>query len=228
VFFRAKKRLEESRTDISEEEMLVRLRKVLIKRGRLSRQVIDSEPGLPSTSTYMKHFGTLRNLYRLIGYANTKYWDDRETYLRWAALNRANGTSLCRAFENAGARATFDPSSESLRVNNAANISFGVAKCRKYAGRPVRWTLRRRVRQTMGWTVATRLNEGNKAVLDYVLLPSPSFTRSYLWFAEADRRTLKIERFETFDELSRTLVRRVRKATYRSPTKRPRPKRTRR
>jgi DNA invertase Pin-like site-specific DNA recombinase len=220
VFFRAKKRLKEYRVDISEEEMLVRLRKVLIKRGRLSRQVIDSEPSLPSTSTFMKHFDTLRNLYRLIGYSNTKYWDDRETYLRWANLNRANGTLLCQAFEQAGARAIFDPSEESLLVNDDANISFGLAKCRKYEGRPARWTLRRRVRQTMGWTIAARLGEDNKAILDYTLLPSPSFTRAYLWFSEADRRALKIESFETFEELSRSLVRRVNKATRIIPLKR--------
>jgi DNA invertase Pin-like site-specific DNA recombinase len=224
VFFRARKRLEEYRVAISEEEMLVRLRKVLMKKGSLSAEIIDTTPGLPCSSTYLKHFGTLRNLYRLIGYNNTKYWDDLEAYQRWADLSRANGTLLCEAFGKTGAQATFDPSIECLRVSDAVNICFGLAKWRKYEGRPVRWTLRRRVRQPVGWTVAIRLGEDNQAVLDYVLLPSPSYTRAWLWFSEESRPALKIERFETFEDLARSLVRRVSKALPSTPLNRQRSK----
>jgi DNA invertase Pin-like site-specific DNA recombinase len=224
VFFRARKRLEEYRVYISEEEMLVRLRKVLMKKGSLSAEIIDTTPGLPCTSTYLKHFGTLRNLYRLIGYNNTKYWDDLEAYQRWADLNRANGTCLREAFDKAGARATFDPLIECVRVNDAVNICFGLAKWRKYEGRPVRWTLRRRARQPVGWTVAIRLGENNGAILDHVLLPSPSFTRAWLWFSEDSRPAYKIERFETFEDLARSLVRRVIKVPRSTPTKRQRSK----
>jgi len=191
VFFRARKRLEEYRVVVPEDEMLVRLRKVLMKKGSLSAAIIDSAPSLLCTSTYLKHFGTLRNLYRLIGYNNAKYWDDREAYQRWADLNRANGTLLREAFEKTGARASFDPSLECLRVNDAVNICFGLAKCRKYEGRPVQWTMRHRVRQPMGWTVAIRLGENNEAILDYILLPS--FTRPWLWFSEEHRPAHKIE-----------------------------------
>ena len=98
-----------------------------------------------------------------------------------------------------------------LRVNDAVNICFGLAKCRKYEGRPVQWTLRHRVRQPMGWTVAIRLGENNEAILDYILLPS--FTRARLWFSEEHRPAHKIECFETFEDLTRSLVRRVDKAT---------------
>src|SRR3981189_871775 len=68
VFLRAKKTMEERRVCITEEEMLVRLRKVLMKKGELSATIIDASPSLPSVSAYLLHFGTLRNVYRLIGY----------------------------------------------------------------------------------------------------------------------------------------------------------------
>src|SRR6516164_10092989 len=82
IFFRAQKIMNEYRITISEEEMLARLRKVLMKKGSLSTDIINTTPGLPRTITYLKHFGTLRNLYRLIGYNNTKYWKDLEAYQR--------------------------------------------------------------------------------------------------------------------------------------------------
>ena len=106
VFLRAKKILEEHSVNISEEEMLARLRKVLLKKGSLSRSIIDATPGLPRCQTYVRHFGTLRNLYRLIGYNRTKCWDDRQAYQRWADLNLRHAALLCEAFEKAGRRAS--------------------------------------------------------------------------------------------------------------------------
>jgi hypothetical protein len=226
VFFGVKKLFKEYHVTLSDEEMLVRLRKALMKKGSLTGGIIDTTPGLPNTSTYLRRFGTLRNLYRLIGYNNAKHWGDLEEFQRWADLNRANGTLLCEAFERAGARATFDRSIELLRVNDAVNICFGVAKCCKSEGRPLRWTVRRRVRQPTGWTVAIRLSENNKAILDYVLLPSPSVAGNRLWFSEEGHPVHKIERFKTFEELTRSLVRRVNKATRSTLAKRQRSRRS--
>ena len=220
VFFLAKDRLEASNVRITEDEMLVRLRKALSKKGSLSTAIIKATPGLPSVHTYLRRFGSLRNLYRLIGYNNTKYWADLEAHQRRADLSRANATLLCEAFERVGARATFDSSMELLRVDDAVNISFALAKCVKCPGRPLRWTVRRRVRQPMGWTVATRLGENNKVILDYVLLPSPPVAGGCLWFTEDGHPVHKVERFETFEALTRSLVRRVNKATRSTPAKR--------
>jgi DNA invertase Pin-like site-specific DNA recombinase len=222
LFVRAKKILDEYRVHISEEEMLARLRKVLMKKGSLSAAIINKAPSLPCCATYLKHFGTLQNIYRLIGYNNTRYWDDLEAHRRWVDLNLRHAELLRHAFEQAGDRTSFDASVQCLRVSDHVNICFGLAKWRKYEGRDVRWTLRRRVRQPKGWIVAIRLGEKNVAILDYLLLRSPSFTGAWLWFSEEDRPAHKIERFETFEELARSLVRRVNKGTLRTPTKRQR------
>jgi hypothetical protein len=227
VFFRVQQRLEEHRRDpISEEEMLVRLRKVLMKKGGLSSGIINATRGLPCVATYVKYFGPLRNLYRLIGYNNTRYWSDLEAHQRWADLKRANGALLCEAFEKAGARAIFDPSIELLRVNDTVNICVALAKCRKYEGRPLKWAVRRRVRQPMGWTLAIRLDENNKAILDYVLFHFPYVAGHTLRFYEHGHPIHKIERFETFDELARSLVRRVKNAMRSTPAKQQRTKAT--
>ena len=103
--------MEERRVCITEEEMLVRLRKVLMKKGKLSATIIDASPGLPSVSAYLLHFGTLRNVYRLIGYTgNQGYWDKLAAHKRWVNLHLGNAARLRQAFEEAGRRATLDPS----------------------------------------------------------------------------------------------------------------------
>jgi DNA invertase Pin-like site-specific DNA recombinase len=220
VFLRAKKTMQERRVCISDEEMLVRLRKVLMKKGKLSATIIDASPGLPSVSAYLLHFGTLRKIYRLIGYTgNQGYWDKLTAHKRWVTLHLGNAAHLREAFEKAGSRATFDPSTECLRIDNAVNICFGVAKWRKYKGRPLRWTLRRRVRWPKGWVVALRLGENNESILDYVLLLSvPFISGPFFWFSEDTRPAHGIERFETFEELSRSLIKRVCKAARSTKT----------
>ena len=90
--------------------------------------------------------------------------------------------------------------------------------------RGVHWTLHRRSRWPAGWIVAIRLGTNNEAVQDYILLPSPSRAFRWLWISEDNPQTYKIEVFQTFEELARSLVRRVNKATRSTPTKRERSK----
>ena len=47
VFLRAKKVIQDRRVELSEEEMLTRLRKTLMKKGKLSPAIIDETIGLP-------------------------------------------------------------------------------------------------------------------------------------------------------------------------------------
>ena len=47
--------------------MLARLRRTLMKEGRLSPAIINKTIGLPCHQVYIAHFGSIRNAYRLIG-----------------------------------------------------------------------------------------------------------------------------------------------------------------
>jgi hypothetical protein len=125
VFLRARKAMEERHICISEEEMLRRLRKVLMKKGALSKTIIEATPGLRSVSTYLVHFGTLRNIYRLIGYnGNQDYWDKLAIHQRWADLLVKKAKRLGKAFENAGKRNSLDPETACLRVDGSTSICF--------------------------------------------------------------------------------------------------------
>ncbi|SCB40265.1 Site-specific DNA recombinase [Bradyrhizobium shewense] len=221
VFKRVSKALEQHHVHISEEEMLVRLRKVLMKKGKLTAKIIEAAPGLPSLTTYLHHFGTLRNIYRLIGYTgNQSYWDTLDAHKCWTELQLKNAACLADAFERTGRTATVDVSAECVRVDGCVNICFRVARWRKHVGNSIRWSLMRRVRSPTGWIVALRLGEKNEAILDYVLLPSTSlsFHGRLFWFSETSLASHKIVRFDGFEELSRLLIRRVNKALRSSET----------
>ncbi|WP_440640380.1 recombinase family protein [Bradyrhizobium sp. PUT101] len=212
AFRRVQKIMADGRVSIPEEEMLLRLRKVLMKKGSLSKTIINSSPGLPSMSSYLVHFGTLRNIYRLIGYNGNQGWfDTYAAHQRWVALQLGNAARLRDAFETLGCHATLNPSTECLRIDNAVNVVFRVARCRNYENRPLRWTLQYRVRWPKGWVVAVRLDEKNEAIFDYVLMPSTwlTFSRRMFWFSKDVYKGHTINRFDTFEALSRFLIERI-------------------
>ncbi|MGY4170952.1 recombinase family protein [Bradyrhizobium sp. USDA 4529] len=217
VFLRVQKVMAERRCiKIPEEEMLLRLRKLLMKKGKLSSWIIDECPGMPSVSSFLAHFGTLKNVYRLIGYTgNQHYWDKLAAHKQWVEFHLQNAARLRVALEQAGSFARLDRSAKCLRLDKAENVSFRVARWCKYGGRVVHWMMRNRVRRLDGWVVILRLGENNQATLDYLLLPSASLLFNGPWFrvSEVSRAAHNIERFDTFEELSRSLVKRLCKTT---------------
>src|SRR5713226_5073922 len=84
LFLRAQRIIEERRVELPEDEMLARFRATLKRRGRLSGAIINETVGLPCTATYMEHFGTLRNAYRLIGYTTKRDCDWIDSGQLWA------------------------------------------------------------------------------------------------------------------------------------------------
>ena len=215
LFLRVNEMRKGRRLELSEEEMLSRLRRVLMKKGKLSATVIDETVGLPHSSTYYRYFGTLRNAYRLIGYNDTRHWEALEAYNRWLAINADNAAQLRDRFEKTGAKATFDSPTACVRVYDSVGISFAVARWQRASRehQDPQWLLNcKGGRSPPGWIVALRLQKNNRTVLDHILLPSKSIKGTWLRFMDKTRERRKIEGFGTFEDLAQSLVRRVNRA----------------
>ncbi|MGY4510302.1 hypothetical protein [Bradyrhizobium sp. USDA 3650] len=83
--------------EIPEEEMLLRLRLTLRRRGKLNSHIINTTLGLNHVSSYVKHFGSLRKAYALIGYVSPRDcdWIDMQDF--WAAEQSRHATELAEA-----------------------------------------------------------------------------------------------------------------------------------
>jgi hypothetical protein len=53
---------------LCDDELLIRLRRLLRNRGRLTEEIIDRSNGVPRSETYRRRFGSLPRAYRLAGY----------------------------------------------------------------------------------------------------------------------------------------------------------------
>jgi DNA invertase Pin-like site-specific DNA recombinase len=229
LFLRARKIIEERRVELSEQEMLARLRRTLMKKGKLSPAIINDTVGLLCVATYMQHFGSLQNVYRLIGYTSTRNCEYLESRKGWAELNAKLASQVADGIKKAGGRYTFHGSTDCLLANGTVSICFRVARwCPgKRENHSPHWSIQRRSRFPAGWIVAIRLAERNTGVLDYVLLPTTNIAGPLIRFSENARAPQGIERFERFDALVRSLIRRVTTKSRASATKSARLKRPR-
>ncbi|WP_271671373.1 recombinase family protein [Bradyrhizobium sp. CCBAU 51627] len=207
TFLKAKKIIEERRVDLNEEEMLARLRKTLVKEGRLSSAIIASTVGLPCASTYQTHFGSMMNVYRLIGYTPKRNYEFLESRPLWAEQKAKLGSQIATVIKKAGGRTV--SRAGYLRVNGSVNISIRVALWCGRQDRAPYWCIKREARLPHGWIAAARMAEHNKSVLDYVLLRTGQKVKRTMTFSERARIRRGIARFETANGLARGIVERA-------------------
>lgn len=224
-FFKVKKIIEERRVSLPEEEMLLGLRKVLLKEGRISQKIINATKGLPSDKSYIKHFGSLRNTYKLVGYASPHKADYLDTRQKWLDVLKSLVSRVASKLAERGAMVSM-PASYNLLVNGTENVGFRIA--RWSPGRDGEhlpyWVIQRRHVAT-GWIVAIRLGENNSSVFDYVLLPTSVTDRNVIRFSERGRARgkLGVRRFASEGPLIRSLSRCVANSGRSSPPKPKRP-----
>lgn len=213
IFGRANKVIRERRVDLTDEEMLLRLRKTLLKEGRLSINIIDRTPGLPCVATCQTHFGSIRNLYRLLGYTPKRNYGFLDSRRIWSEQKTMLASRIGAAIRKAGGRTSTGGWTDSMRVNGSTCISVRAARWTpgKLESHSPHWTIQCDAHVPAGWIAAIRLSQHNQAVLDYVLMPTDGTVKRTIRFSEAARERRAIMCFKTPDALVRAITRRLTK-----------------
>jgi DNA invertase Pin-like site-specific DNA recombinase len=201
LFTLAQQRKSGRRHHLSDRELLARLSSVLREKGQLSRTVIDEAEDLPCHSTYVARFGSLRNAYQQIEYFPKSKFDyiDNGNLL----IESVNGLAeqIIAKIATAGGKATFNKTTDVLRINGKLAISMLIARCRRTASGRLRWTVRRRKNMSRALIIALRVDETGIKVMDYLLLPATDFNVDRMEFSELNRFRIKSCRFDTVDAL---------------------------
>ena len=216
TFLRAQARMTLRWEDLTDDEMLDRLRRLLRKAGSLNSTLIESTLGVPSRSTYARRFGSLREAYRRIGYrvrANLD-WIARKDECRELLRSVADGLSV--KLQRAGLVACFDPTKKLLTIDDRTAISLRLARFWLHRRQNAIWTIHHQAPFPDGHLVVIRLDEKNASVLDYVLLPTSRVPARKLALADVGWRRFRC--FQSINELSLSVIRAHRRV---SPRRRP-------
>jgi DNA invertase Pin-like site-specific DNA recombinase len=209
VFLHAQRRLTLRWLHLTDDELLLRLKSLLEREGRLNEAIMNRTLGVPSIDVYCQRFGSLRNAYRRIGY-ELKWdfdWIDRRS--EFNELLRETAANLVARLKKNDCIACFEPGVDVLTLDHRFAISLRLARCWRGPGRELIWTINRRVVLPEGHIISIRLGEGNKSVLDYFLLPTSEMIGLKIRFMEAGLHRFDGRCFRTSAQLTKAILRRI-------------------
>jgi hypothetical protein len=177
VFTKVRALLDARTVSKSNEELLEALKKVLRENGRLTSELVDKSPDLPSTTTFSRRFGSLRGAYELIGY-DCGGIKRTERYWRLKALRETLMSEIIRlASEPVSTEKRRGSWRSRLRLRGGCLVAVLMCPCVPVWKESVRWLLdpKNENRTTVLIARATRENDALKDA--FILRRVPGRTR---------------------------------------------------
>jgi DNA invertase Pin-like site-specific DNA recombinase len=213
TFLRVRKLLGQRRIEIPEEEMLSRLRRTLNKTGRLSPAIILNAPDLPCVDVFIRHFGSLRNVYRLIGYASERDYSFIDAKQTWTEVMTSLVRRVATSLEKAGRHVTIGSLTDQLLIDRKVGVQFRVARAYPMKGCLTKYRIPHLRKTSDQWIVAIRLTDDNKSVLDYLTIPKAGlaerYRRGFCRLTDEARERLAFDRFKTANALAQGINQRA-------------------
>ena len=193
---------------LSDETLLSKLDELHKSKGWLSGLLIDEMDDMPSSSAYRTRFGSLIRAYKLIGYTPDRDYRYIEVNQRLREMHPDIVERITKSILKVGGAASDPEDGGMILINNEISISVVLSRCFQTPAGSNRWKIRLDRGMRPDITVALRMDEENREVLDYYLLPSLDMNTSRLKLADANVFNLDAYRFDTLDYFFK-LVKRV-------------------
>ena len=178
----------------SDKEILTRLRRLLMAKGRLSEGLILKARGMPCPNTLHRHFGSFRQVYEAVGYhlAEEDIFRteqcERSMRLRRALVSRIRGLFPSNVV------VTHLPkrSRSILRVDDSFMVSVLLCGVRKNGVTP-HWVIQPNPAEREYVTLVCKMSPSHNRIIAYYLFPHMEMFRSHrsykndLWLRHATR-----------------------------------------
>ena len=207
VFYTAQGIIRAAARRYSDEELIERLRGLYQHRGFLSGLVIDEAEGMPSTSIYVHRFGSLIRAYQKVGYTPDRDYRYLEINRFLRRMHPETVQTIESGVADLGGTVVRDPATDMLTVNREFSVSIVLARCQPTAVGNNRWRIRLDTSLAPDISVAARLDQDNKSILDYYLLPWLDFGPKHISLADRNPVEFESYRFDSLDYLYRMAAR---------------------
>jgi len=207
LFDRARAIIAARSTQLSNEEMLAMLSRILEQRGYLSGIIIDEMEGHPSSASYRHRFGSLLRAYALVGFAPGHDYRYLEINRRLRELHPAIVRDVVEGIEAVGATVVQDAATDLLTINQEFTASIVIARCFETSAGSLRWKLRLDTPFKPNITIAVRMGAGNENAKDYYLLPRLDMADAVLRLAEHNGLSFDAYRFDELAAFYKLTVR---------------------
>lgn len=155
----------------SDDEVLADARRVLEQEGRLSIGILDRAPGLLSGQAYMRRFGSLRQLYELLGYVPKRDISHAVIRDKIRPWRESLVGFVAEQLEDRGSEV--ERHGWILKVDDAWTVAFDTLQSRRGYGH--RWWDIRQVNGNADITVFARMAPDGSSPLDFIVMPRVAF-----------------------------------------------------
>jgi len=186
---------------LSDDDMLDRLRLLYESRGYLSAALIDEAEHLPASGVYARRFGGLRRAYEMVGFTSDQDYRYININRALRALHPRVIADTVSGIKRAGGSVAQAGARDLIIVNDEFTVSIVIARCFESTTGLLRWPVHFDTVAAPDITVAVRMNKNNSGVLDYYLLPSLDMCLPRLRLAEYNGLALDCYRFASLEPL---------------------------
>jgi DNA invertase Pin-like site-specific DNA recombinase len=197
TFQRVQRMLEDRTVNKSDAVLINGLKRLWRREGRLSESIIDKSRSVPTTNTYCRRFGSLREAYRLAGYRQwDEYFQRREKAVRTEQLREKLVRDIAEMFPASVCPLHAPPKRRrSLVVDGRIVVSVYLCRSTKWPNGRRCWRFDPVAGETHNVTLLCTSNARNDGVENFYLFRSLGRTGSYKfgpqskWLAKAKRLT---------------------------------------
>jgi len=202
TFDTARQILEDRTNNKSDDQLLDGLRRLLLREGKLSQDLINFSRDVPGASTYCHRFGSIRNAYELIGYG---IFENREAIWRARRRHQRILNALLRSImkQFRGEIRVIQEKSNGRRVlcfRDGLKLSVLPCPCLVNPPAKPRWYVRVIPSEASYVTLLCRFTLDNKAIKDSYVFPHIDRTGPFR-LTENDRWLKNGKRLREFSKL---------------------------
>jgi len=190
LFDRVQDKLRGINRRVTKFDLLSHLTAIWCKHGALSTTVILNTPGCPSANTFERHFGSMLDAFKAVGY---RRGSQRLVYVSTRQLVSDLVARELRRWGHS-VKEIGDRKQAKLLVNDELVISIAIAHWfyRTRDGRP-RWLLKRSITHQSDLLIIVRASEKTSHIIDYLFVPD--LTSDVAQQLLLDRCHLDIQKF---------------------------------
>jgi DNA invertase Pin-like site-specific DNA recombinase len=185
--------------DRTDEELLLALRRFLAKHGHITQDAMREFGGVPPYSAYLRRFGSMLKVYRMIGYEPTSRQANWKERFRRRSIREHLLDELRTALDHMGIESRVSRNQARLWVEKLS-VYFQILSPFKadHMGRQ-RWRVNLTGVTPADFRLLVRLREDRTTPLDYYLIPRTG-AASFPWVIRADN-AYRVAAFRATDSL---------------------------
>jgi hypothetical protein len=155
--------------------------------------MLTARNGIPSRTTYVQHFGSLKNAFRLAGFEAARDMEFVDANRRARQLHSQIVGVVIKSIYTAGGFAVMDQMTSMLLVNGELRVAVVILTAGQIDGHRG-WRLQKPDPDAADISIYVRLDEANERPFDYYVIPALDRPASERPLREANSRELDVYR----------------------------------